>query len=106
MPRDIALAEEERGERGRQARGHTFVDVGEIGTKSGNRLEHGCSVVLKVSHLLSSKDEGPVIPVRPIQSLDRFGIQILHGLLVAPAHTVLGTRIPIEGVDGLGDAHL
>lgn len=46
------------------------------------------------------------IPVRPIQSLDSFGIQVLYSLLVASAHAVLSSGIAVESIDSLSDAHL
>lgn len=46
------------------------------------------------------------IPVWAVESFDRLRIQILHSLLVAPAHTVLGAGISVEGIDGLRDPHL
>lgn len=50
--------------------------------------------------------EGLVVPVWPVESLYCLCVQILDGLLVTPADTVLGTCIPIERIDSLGDAHL
>ena len=45
-------------------------------------------------------------PVRAIQRLHRLRIQVLDRLLVAAADAVRSAAVAVEGVDGLGDAHL
>ena len=45
-------------------------------------------------------------PVRPIQRLDGLSVQVLDGLLVAPAHAVLRARVAVERIYRLGDPHL
>lgn len=46
------------------------------------------------------------IPIWPIKGFYGFCIQIFDGLFIAPADTVIGTSVPIERINGLGDAHL
>ena len=45
-------------------------------------------------------------PVRAIQRFHSLRIQILDRLLVAPTDTVRRAAVAVEGVNGLGDAHL
>lgn len=47
-----------------------------------------------------------VIPVRTIKCFDGLRIQVLDSLLVATAHSILGTRIAVESIDGFGNTHL
>ena len=47
-----------------------------------------------------------IVPVWPVEGFYCLCVEVFYGLLVASADTVLGTGVPIEGVDGLGDAHL
>src|SRR6187549_1793145 len=46
------------------------------------------------------------IPVWPVQCLYRLRVEVFHGLLVASAHAVLGTRVTVERIYRLGDSHL
>ena len=47
-----------------------------------------------------------IIPVWPIQRLDRFGIEILDRLLVAPTHAIPCPSITVESIYRLSNAHL
>jgi hypothetical protein len=65
----------------------TFINIGKVGAEPVDRVQHS-------------------LTVWSVQCLDRLGIQILYCLLVTPAHAVLCPRVPIERIDGLGNAHL
>jgi len=65
----------------------TLVYVREVRAKSRNWLQNGG-------------------PVGPVERLDRFRVQVLHGLFVIPAHAVFRARITIKCVDRFGNSHL
>lgn len=65
----------------------TFVDVWEVGAEAIDGVQH-CRAVWAV------------------ERFDGFRVQVFDRLLVAPADAVAGASVAVEGVDGLGDAHL
>lgn len=46
------------------------------------------------------------LPIWPVKSLDGLSVEVLYGLLVAPAYTVASAGVTVESVDGLCDSHL
>lgn len=45
-------------------------------------------------------------PERPVEGLDGFGIQVLHGLFVTPTDAVVGPGVAIERVYRFCNPHL
>lgn len=86
----------------------TFVDVGEVSAEAGDWFKDGGSGSLSSLALLvgSCGLEVGVLPVWPVKSLDGLCVEVLYGLLVASADSVLGAGIAVESVDGFCNAHL
>lgn len=69
------------------ALGDAGVDVGKVAAEALDGVEDGGAV-------------------GPVEGLDGLGVEVGDGLLVGARHAVLGAGVAVEGVDGLGDAHL
>ena len=64
-----------------------FVDVGEVGAKTGDGFEDG-------------------LAVGAVEGFDGFGVEVFDGGFVGAGDAVVGVGVAVEGVDGFGDAHL
>ena len=63
------------------------VDVGEVGAESLDGVQDRRAV-------------------RAVERFDGFGVEVCNRLFVGAGDAVFGSGVPVEGVDGFGDAHL